>query len=401
MQAKSDENFIFKKEEEGYIWENCEVKVVFSHCSFQAFNEYTFVNSVAEIMYLYYSVDLFQNVPFYGEMYDKEPVWQWEKVSHTSTYDFPAIRQLLFILDHILHQELSKEKCRKIQYGKPEDKRNGYEYIMETEDFLYDDYYEVKRTMIETDGKEDGEFFSIYLGCSIDSQGGLSSTGIKLQRLGRQDLEELLKCAKTFMEDAIKEYNEAIREKIKMDTASFIVQGNKLYGFAKDYQNKKVLNTLEHVYVVGDRFDEITELVPGEEGKFSSREHYDVEILEITEKEIVVKGYVGEKKEEEPASHILIRHLLFFSDDISGERLHFQEKEIAADFCRLLSDREKEEFRKETEENLIRRWGEAIIDRYWMCREEHQYLSHDESKDNIENANLALQNVIKIIKSEV
>ena len=70
--------------------------------------------------------------------------------------------------------------------------------------------------------------------------------------------------------------------------------------------------------------------------------------------------------------------------------IKYNEEEIADDFWNILDEEEKEDFANLSKEELFTKWGDAIINRTWMCRGEHLYKV--KRKDLFEVGNIGSRN---------
>ena len=76
-----------------YIWENEEVKIEFSNGSFQGFDEYAYVKSTKDIMYLYYTMAIYKRINN-----------GWKMIGITNTHDFPHILDFITIAKFMLNE---------------------------------------------------------------------------------------------------------------------------------------------------------------------------------------------------------------------------------------------------------------------------------------------------------
>ena len=384
------DNFIFKKENSQYIWSNEFFKLILSKGSFQAFDDYSYVKDVKDIMYLYYNVEIFAKYYNYDEDSEIEK-FEWKKISECYVYDFPGIIQLKYILEKLLSNDIPLEEYRKFKYFNSN--AIGYEYRLGTEGFANDDHYEVVKE-ISINESDKRESYTFYMGCKINPQGDRSSIGVRTNYINRVDLENLLRMIDTFIQDCIKVHNDNNMEYLEGALKSFSVNDSKLMETDK---KGNVLN----IFLQGD----IVTLSVLEglllENNFYSIEYNDVKIIEIKEKEISFEYIVdGEIK---VVSVSIDKIFSVFNELLSEEsyKLYWNELDICDDMMSLLSECDKEEFRHNNEEFLFEKWKECIVNRYWLCREEHNLPIRQEDKGNHENVYACAKEIIVMLKEKM
>ena len=253
-------NFKFiKTKDDKFRWESDFMILEYSEPSIQAFQEYLPVKNVKDFMYYYYTVKIFKKVEIYDE--DYEPIIKEKLVAERSTYDFPCIDELKWILEYQL-------KNNPIETGQKIEYQNGdiiYREIQCTEGFACDDFYELSKS---TNDKGKDETYIFYVGLTYDVQGNLTSEGIRTPYVDRSDLEELLKCVNAFIEYTIDKNNKEL-EKL---SNSFKIKGNKLYEY-NDIENEKI----ESIHVIGDIFYNITYIKNNEQIEVSNVVITDIE----------------------------------------------------------------------------------------------------------------------------
>ena len=78
----------------------------------------------------------------------------------------------------------------------------------------------------------------------------------------------------------------------------------------------------------------------------------------------------------EEVVEIPLAALVYIWLDLSDSpKLHYNVDQCLADFLPLLSDEERQEFATKDESYLVQKWQNAVIDRTWMCRGEHEFKS--------------------------
>jgi hypothetical protein len=422
-------NFKYKNKNGEFIWKNNTIKIVFSNPTFQAINEYICVKSMSEILYYYYTVSIYRRNDKYNE-YGIKNKEKWKLVARRSTYDFPCIEQLVEILEDILKKDIKLKECQKLTYycrgndGKYEPSGNvGYEYRRRTEGFACDDFYEITKTLIRDEDKsfkdgdlspygkpmyhdEDREKFSIYIGCSYDSQGDINSEGVRQDKLTREDLEKLLKCVNDFIDYSISIHNESVFKSNEIENQSYEIKENKIYQY-KIEDDKINKNKIDSLYYVGMLCSNIVVLKNGENPEEAkSIDFYNTTIDSIENDGFTVIG--GNYKEDndeyiqiENPIKINLNEVIYIFDDVNDKQLSYNEDEIAEDFVDILTQNEKDEFKEKTNQELFSKWCEAIINKTWVCRDEHHLEKRVKKDKNHNNVKEAVKVIIEKIRTLV
>lgn len=365
-------NFRFVRRKNNFVWENNEVRVVFSDPGFQAHDEYGYVKSIKGILYNYYTLSIYK-ISKHG----------WKLVATKSTYDFPQIVDLILNLDPILFEDI-----KNIPHTEQKTDNNEitvYKASYQSEEFYYDDFYNISKTCIETD-KDRIVRYGLYIGCSPKVQGSSHTEGVWIDNLSQMEVEEFYTCVKSFMEYAIENHNNAIIEMNRALLKYYKVRGNKLY--------KEDKGKVEEVYCVGEHYDFVCLKGSLDTKDFSSISYKNCEIEKITEDTI----YIAESENRKAFEIKLNTVLELFLFDISDEKLFYNVDEIAEDWVSILNEDEKKEFKDSSLEELHEKWCEAIIDRTWMCRPEHNFPNIVEDKGEHENVYATVTEVIKRVK---
>lgn len=96
----------------------------------------------------------------------------------------------------------------------------------------------------------------------------------------------------------------------------------------------------------------------------------------------------------EEVVEIPLAALVYIWLDLSDSpKLHYNVDQCLADFLPLLSDDERQEFAAKEEPYLAQKWQNAVIDRTWMCREEHGF-EKGQDKDDLSSGEKAAAQVI-------
>lgn len=389
------EKYIFKKSKGKYIWQGPELKLVFSSMTFQAFDDCGYVNSTEDILYLYYTVEIY----VHERGYDKngKVTRHWKLVTSKSTYDFPAITILQQILQHYVNDDIPEEDCGVIHYyddGEILEDRIGYVYSMDTDRWFCEDYYQVERLIIKEQDKEIRREYSLYAGTSIDFQGGSPSIGVKAT-ISENGIQCLLTCVTEFLNDGIDAHNQAIREFLSHETYSVDTAGRIV-----KTENGKVTE----IFVKNDVVDSV-HIYCGDlnSDSFYSETYHHAKISDITENGITITGGYcqrdyddyNEEDVENRKLFISCKNIFYIFSDITEKVLALDEQGIANEFRTVLTGDELAEIKNSDVEGMYQKWYEVIVDRYIIFRDEHPFRKI--KKNAQKNAMEAVRTVIKIL----
>lgn len=366
------EIFTFKKEYNKFRWESDFMALEFSNPSIQGFSEFVHLKSEEDILHYYYNVKIFKKITIDWDDNNKE-IMQWELVSERSTYDFPTILQLKWILEYQLKDNTMLDG-QKIEYI---DGDVRYSKVMSTGGIACDDFYDITK-IVDSEGKD--FCYIVYVGVTFDVQGDLNSTGIKTPYVYKEDIEKLLKCVVDFIQYSIDETN----KKIDAWKDAYRIKNNKIYRYDLD-ENGIIEDSIESIYAVGDSL-EITTIINNKEVD------YDEAVISIINEDNIVL---------DDGDIIALESIAFLSHIPADERLNYNEDEIAQEFKSILSDEEKEEFIKCSTEFLLNKYKMCIINRTEMCMDEHKFNIDYTSGDRVELVTPIVKNIINIIKSSL
>lgn len=362
-------NFKFKRTRNRFRWESDFMVLEYSNPSIQGFNDCEELDNSNQIMYYYYTVKLYKKFESWDK-YENEII-DWELVSKRGTHDFPCITELEYILKLQLEDD-TKIDGQKIEY------RDGdidYRKTMSTGGFACDDFYEITKIIRES---KDRERYIVYAGTTYDCQGDKNSMGIRTPYVERKDIEELLKCVQEFIKYSLIEHNENNKKYRDL----FIVKDNKIY----EYEHGD-LNKLERIHTIDDNFNGITIVVNNKEERY-----YSPKIIEINDKNIKLNN--GE---------IIDLDSIVYIANYSWEngRVCYKEEHITDDFINILSNDELEEFKNDKISKLFKKYGDAIINRSAMCRDEHGFDINHNSGYPREEIKPIVIDIIKRIKDKL
>lgn len=336
--------FQYNKKNKKINWQNDEIKVEFSEPSIQAHDEYKLIESTEDILYYYYTIKIF------NKRQTKKDKYKWHLVYSKFIYDFPAILEFRKMLNFFITLN-PVEQGQKVEY---QDKTIKYQYSLNTSGFFNanEDYYELKK---ETDEKGENPIYTLYIGGAIGDEIDITTTVIRIPRITQEEIQELLKCIDSFIDFSIKKENKKTEKLVKKKTELEIkkVEEYKLYEYKSDGVSIKGL------YCIGDSI-EITYYVDKE---FGETKTYSDQIKKVTETTLTLNNDVD----------IPIKNIIHVFKNVSDEEIRYNQMEIANEFISHLADAEKEEFQTLPTKKLLKKYKSAIIDRTWMCRNEHNF----------------------------
>lgn len=361
-------SFKFKKVNNKFKWESDFMVLEFSNPSIQGFSNFINLTSEEEIMYYYYTVKIFKKVIEWDD--NDNEVTKQKLISERNTHDFPTLLQLKWMLDYQL-KDNPIINGQKIEYS------NGsvrYSKVMSTEGFACDDFYEITKS-VDSEGNDDR--FVVYCGATFDSQGDLNSAGIRTPYVSKEDMEELFTCVSDFIQYSLDEHNKWNN----ILANSYEVKNGKIYEYNSENEtiNK---DRIESIYAVGDILD-IKTVIDNQENDYDK-----VVITKIEGEDIILNNGVTIKCDS----------IRYISNEPTDEMLKYKENEIAKEFSDILTSEEKEEFKNCNAEFLLNKYKMAIIDRTWMCREEHGFNINDKTGDRVSEITPVVRNIIKLIK---
>ena len=138
---------------------------------------------------------------------------------------------------------------------------------------------------------------------------------------------------------------------------------NKLYVWAKHADDSV---ELERIVVPGDKFDFIVYWVENND-TFVERTCSNVIVESVDENYEILYATDGREFD--------LDKITFFMASEPTAKLHYGLAEIVDDFYDILSKEEKQEFQHKTVDELFEKYHWPIVNRSWMCREEHDFIT--------------------------
>ena len=370
-----------------YSFESENMKIVFSEPNIQPWDEYGYCKNERGILYYYYGVESFIKKNN-----------KWVKFFELGTYDFPQILVFEEMLKIILGGLKNTEDYQKI---KVDETGNSY-WLIKTYDIdsFSDDYYAVKHEVYMVDGVKERETYSVIVGKPFTIRCD-EVQSLEFKQLSITDLETIYKCVKGFIDYTIKKNNEQVIKHNRSEIQSWFISDGKLYKMTEDGSG------IDSIYIVGDKIDGAKVLCGDLDScEFYSKEYSYFMIDSIEDDGFIISSGIEERRRGDNCriskpKKINISVLISMFEDMSDERLGYGEEEIILDFISILSEGEKEEFKKESVDFLYNKWKEAILNRTWMCRDEHNLPKRVKDTGNHENVYVSIRVIVEEIKKRV
>lgn len=375
----------FEKNGENFSFYSENIKVIFSEPTIQAHDEYGACKEEKDILYYYYGV----------EVLSKKHSNRWKQIFSLGTYDFPEILNFKLMLEVLLNGKLNIEEYQKADCGEG---HVWYTYHLDSSP-LCEDFYTVTHSILKEDGDVHHETYTISVGKALDFSCS-EVQSVSLGNLSKTDIQTIYQCVEEFVDYSIEKTHNINVERNKTGLESFKIKDGKLYEMNKDGTE------VVAVYVPGDKIEEVKIL----HGDINSKDFKSTSICRFTidaitkDSIIISSGYEDIRRDfrriNEP-EEIKLNVILDVFDYVSEEKLKYNEEEIAEDFILVLSEKEKEEFKIRSEDLLFKRWNQAILNRTWMCRDEHNLPKRVENNGQHENVYASIKEIIKIIKTKL
>lgn len=365
--------FIVDPEHSTVTWELDDVRVVFSDPDIQAWESVVMVKDISDILYYYYTVTVYRKVA--KEKKEKIKL-KWKKAFSVGAYDFPALLSVPDMVKEIVKNDFAtsawQKKTKTDNHGSMQTwMRKSYSTV----DILAEDCYEMARTvcLMGNEGRIDS--CTLYLGSGLEKNGSDMHTsytrGLNISCLGVEDMASFGDAAAAFIQMSIDLHNKKEEQRLDKAKRAFSCKDSKLYEMHD--------NAIESIYQKGDKVD-LQILNNDTDGTLVYETFQDVTIMDVLADAIAVGGGTRQirhnTKALEEVVEIPLAALVYIWLDLSDSpKLHYNVDQCLADFLPLLSDEERQEFATKDESYLVQKWQNAVIDRTWMCRGEHEFKS--------------------------
>ena len=363
-------------------------KIEFVEPRIQGFDDYAYLKDEDGIMYYYYGVD--------GYIMGSKK--NWKKVFAAGAYDFPGILGFKSMLEAFYLDKIGMGKYQKDSNEDCPD-RVWYTYSLDSGTFV-EDFYSITHEIIIDDGEEVKNSYSMTIGKALDYAGS-EINGITFRHLDANDLEKIYECVCEFVEYSLEVHNKRTKEYILDGLRSWQCIDGKIYEMNEDGKS------IESIYPVGTLMDDATVLIGDINSKDYRSSTFNNFIIEKVENDgiIISGGYEenlrGEYRHLEQPEKILFSTLIRMFEDMPKERLAYNEEDIQTDFISLISDFEKNEFKGEDVEFLFEKYKSAIMNRTWMCRDEHNLPKRVKNTGYHENVYASIRVIVENIKNKL
>jgi predicted metal-binding transcription factor (methanogenesis marker protein 9) len=315
----------------------------------------------------------------YDEEQNKE-YFTWDKEFDSFVWDFPGIEVLFNGINALVNNEIPLDEYMTVKY-KNDDEMKAYTIF--NDDFFCEDIYIITKMYLNKEIKEEDAAYSIQFG-TVDN--GVTKM-IKVSCLNKDNVCEIRDMALAFVDMSIEIYNELMEKEYERRSKNKYAI-DKVFVVDEDFNNGGT-----EFYVI----DDIVELHYIENDK--KIEIFNATITNITDEGICVL-YDKDKKLSIKYADIYA----VYTDLDNDKKLNYNEEEVAADFIETIlnnSPKLLEEFKTDSIELLVEKYGDIIIDRTWMCRDEHPFNRNRPQNSNyVEYAkNIISKKIIPIIKN--
>lgn len=379
-------NIKFENKNDLYSFESENIKIEFNEPRVQAWDEFGSCTTEKDILYYYYTVTA----------YTKEKK-KWNKFFELGTYDFPEIITFKNILKAYINKEIDFYDYQKDDLT---DDRFHFTHTIDTRQ-LCEDFYSVTHSVIKEEDEIKNEHYNVVVGKPFGYNGD-EMINVSLNLLTKEDVEEIYKCVNGFIEYSIKKTHEINVKRNKEALASWKIIDKKLYEMSPNGKS------IETIYTIEDKIGDALIM----HGNINSDKFYSTRISNFRIKDIVEDGIIIDEGYEETkvgreyrkikfSEKIELNKLVYLCNEVDYPELKYNEKQITEDFFKILSDKEKEEFKTETVETLFDKYKEAILNRTWMCRKEHKLPKRVEDTGYNENVYASIKVIIENIKKKL
>lgn len=349
-------------------WKCSNVKIVLSDPEIQPHHEIVYLKNADDILYYYYTLEVYKK---------NKQKRKWEHLFTVLSHDCPEILSLLHFINEIEKDDFEGDTWQK----NSNDKTNVLGKSYTTSSFVIEDQYSIQRTVVLS--KEDKnviyERYNMFIGSGIPSED--AAEGVMINDLSKDDIISLKEFIEQFIKKSISLCNKQTSEFLESKHGRFQCCEKKLY----EYKDKNDHDVLESVYVNGDKVD-ITIIENADSVEKMKYCEFDNYTLCKVEDEAI---FIGKKNVEgeiidSTITRIPMEQLIYVFNNLGdSEKLTYGEEQCFADFRKILSHNELDEFLEEKTSFLIKKWMNVVINRTWMNREEHGFKNVDRIAKNI------------------
>lgn len=226
MEKKIKKYFV---EDNKYIWECDNIRIVFSDPQITGYNSFTPITKDKNgILYYYYTVEIYKYVyvepevePDWNE--DLEKYYDWVLFHTTYTHDFPQVESLSAIIEELMNDDMSEAQIIHLRNDGILKRK-----MINTDDFMYEDYYEITKEVSSTTQTPYQPFYSLYVGFGVESDADLNTLGAKVQIIYEEEMIELKNCVDAFIKYSIDSHNEDVKKRNKLFHDAMVVLDGKI-----------------------------------------------------------------------------------------------------------------------------------------------------------------------------
>lgn len=258
-----------------------------------------------------------------------------------------------------------------------------WEYQLQEKIWVYSDKYIITKKV-----REEKETYDVYVGREFEDRDfdEAHSLGIWLPDLSIHDLKEWKRCIEAFMEYSLDKHNRDLQEDINVGCASYKYVNGKIYEYSISWEEKIVdYNVIKGIFTVGDRIGS-GEFMHFGENNFYSESFGGQTITEITPEEMIMDS----------GDRIPLGKIVHMYRNPTEEMLSYDKSQITEEFMGILNEAELADFATLSEDDLFTKYGQAIIGRTRMFREEHGFVTSTE-----ENWRERIQEIVREIIHEI
>jgi hypothetical protein len=202
----------------------------------------------------------------------------------------------------------------------------------------------------------------------------------------------LRECVKAFIDIMISSYNKEMAKKCaKLRENKKIV--DKVLIVKDQYEDKN------SIYIEGDTISSIS-YIDNNQSKENIIDINNSKIEEIDSKTNIITI----KTSSNTKITIDIKNIQEIYDEIENKKLSYNKSQIVEDFIETVLSQSKtikNEFINLSIEELYDKYGNAIIDRTWMCRSEHPYFAKNETQNYKKAKEIVKNEIIPQIKEKL
>lgn len=359
--TKSDFKFIKKNNK--FICENDKFKIEFMYPYIEGVYDDSSILGVKDIKDFYYTIKLYRSEK---KNVNGEVIKKWKLVSEKQVEENFQVIQFQDMLNKILDKDT--QNCQKVLVS---EKQVEQSYVLGNSNFVQD-YYELQKVFTP----EKNVYFNLYIGLAMDEFADTTTVGIKLQKLDYHDILVMKKCVDEFIQYSMEKQTLTNKIYNKRQCSSFFIKDNVLFQYAIE-NNKVNEDKYDNVFGLKEETLDVSEVVFADKNEFKSVEHENVMITEISKKGIKLSDETFIKKNK-----ILAVYRYLENDD---ERLQYGVNGVSNNMLMILNPEDREEFKRETTEFLVNKWGNVIANRVGLYVPEHNLTENKETLTKIVN----------------